>query len=80
MSDIEDVQKRNAELLGELTAAGFALDETTILKLRLDAITNHLIEAGVIQETTLELNWEMTMSELLEAAAAEVRRRTLLGE
>ena len=80
MSDIEEVQTRNAELLGELSAAGFALDDITILKLRLDAVTSALIDAGVIEEGPLELNWETTMSELLEAAAAEVRRRTLLGE
>ena len=80
MSDIEEVQNRNAELLGELTAAGFALDESTILKLRVDAVTSYLIDHGVIEESTLEFDWENTMSELLEAAASEVRRRTLLGE
>lgn len=74
---LNDLKRRNAQLLEDMGTHGFSIDENVMLKLRVDLLTELLVAAETIDADDLELRWETLMGDLLSAASAEVQRRIL---
>lgn len=76
-STLNDLKRRNAQLLEDMGRNGYSIDENVMLKLRLDLLTELLVAAETVDADDLELRWETLMGDLLTAASSEVQRRIL---
>lgn len=74
---LNDLKRRNAQLLEDMSTHGFSIDENVMLKLRVDLLTELLVAAEMVNAEDLEFRWETLMGDLLTAASAEVQRRIL---
>lgn len=74
---LNDLKRRNAQLVEDMSSHGFSIDENVMLKLRLDLLTELLVAAETVDADDLELRWETLMGDLLTAASSEVQRRIL---
>lgn len=74
MEDIGSIRKHNRQIQNALAEDGYAIEAGPLLKLRLDLITDFLVELGVINEAVLELRWETMVLNLLHEAQAELAR------
>jgi len=74
---LNDLKRRNQQLLEDMSTHGFSIDENVMLKLRVDLLTELLVAAEMVDADDLELRWETLMGDLLSAASSEVQRRIL---
>lgn len=77
MEDVDSIRIHNEQVLGSMAEDGYGIEGEQLLKLRLDLITDVLIELGVVDETVLELRWETMVLNLLHQAQAEIRKMKL---
>lgn len=74
---VDELKRRNAQLLEDMATHGFSIDEGVMLKLRLDLLTELLVASESVDASDLEYRWETLMSDLLSEASREVQRRIL---
>jgi hypothetical protein len=74
MKDINSIRKHNQQVQDAMAEQGYGIEAGPLLKLRLDLITDVLVELGVVEESTLEMRWEIMVLNLLHQAQAELAR------
>lgn len=72
---LEELQAENQSIIEHLQVDGYGFESDQLLKLRVDLVTDVLIEMGVIAADALELRWELLMSDVLESATSEIDRQ-----
>lgn len=84
MSALQEAQAVNAQLLADLQGMGAVIDPIHMLKLRLDLLTEFVFadtdesEPADRARLHFEEMWEQGLTELLQAAKAEVTKAKLL--
>lgn len=70
----------NEKLITAMIDAEYGFDPNQLLKLRLDLVTDVLIDAQIINEQTLELRWEMMLSEVLNNVVQQISKQNEILE
>lgn len=77
---LASLKKSNEKLITAMVDAEYGFDPNQLLKLRLDLITDVLIDAQIINEQTLELRWEMMLSEVLNNVVQQISKQNEILE
>lgn len=75
--DLQSKTAENEELMRNLAREGVQLDMASMLKMRLDFVTEFLVPADRLVE--FGLAWETKVNEALTEATAQINRAKLLG-
>ena len=73
----EALQKSNQETMRNLQRDGFAIDVLTMLKMRLDFVTDALVGTDEESQLRFGIGWEEFLHDVLSGAEAEARKAAL---
>lgn len=71
-SMLKPLKDSNNKFIAALVELDYGIDPNHLLKLRVDLLTDILIDAQIINEQMLEFRWEMMLSEMLGNMVEEV--------
>ena len=77
--DLEALQKSNQETMQNLQRDGFAIDVLTMLKMRLDFVTDYIVGTDEEAQLRFGIGWEQFLGDVLSGAEAEARKAALLA-
>jgi|688.fasta_scaffold03005_23 hypothetical protein len=72
---LESLKNANEKLITAMVDAEYGFDPNQLLKLRVDLLTDILIDAQIINEQTLELRWEIMLSEVLNEVVQQISKQ-----
>jgi len=71
---LESLKNANEKLITAMVDAEYGFDPNQLLKLRVDLLTDILVDAEIINEQTLELRWEIMLSEVLNEVVQQISK------
>jgi len=77
---LESLKASNEKLIRAMVDAEYGFDPNQLLKLRLDLVTDVLIDAQIVNEQILELRWEMMLSEVLNNVVQQISKQNEILE
>ena len=72
---LESLKNANEKLITAMVDAEYGFDPNQLLKLRVDLLTDILVDAQIINEQTLELRWEIMLSEVLNEVVQQISKQ-----
>jgi len=72
---LESLKNANEKLITAMVDAEYGFDPNQLLKLRVDLLTDILVDAEIINEQTLELRWEIMLSEVLNEVVQQISKQ-----
>ena len=72
---LESLKNANEKLITAMVDAEYGSDPNQLLKLRVDLLTDILVDAEIINEQTLELRWEIMLSEVLNEVVQQISKQ-----
>lgn len=72
---LESLKNANEKLITAMVDAEYGFDPNQLLKLRVDLLTDILIDAQIINEQMLELRWEIMLSEVLNEVVQQISKQ-----
>ena len=75
--DIEALAAQNQRLMKDLSTHGVSLDVLSMLKMRLDYVTDFVLGGDPERSLQFGLGWETALNEALTGAQAEVTKARL---
>jgi hypothetical protein len=73
----QDLQESNQQILNNLALEGVGIDTLTMLKMRLDYVTQFLVGDDEQQVLTFATGWERFLAKVLDGAEQQVRMAKL---
>jgi hypothetical protein len=77
---LASLKTANEKLITAMVDAEYGFDPNQLLKLRVDLLTDVLIDAQIINEQTLELRWEIMLSEVLNSVVQQIAKQNEILE
>lgn len=75
--DLEALQKSNQDILNSLAREGVGIDGFTMLKMRLDYVTDFLVGDDLERIHEFAMGWESFLAKVLEGAESKVAQAKL---
>lgn len=72
---LESLKNANEKLITAMVDAEYGFDPNQLLKLRVDLLTDILVDAQIINEQTLELRWEIMLSKVLNEVVQQISKQ-----
>lgn len=72
---LESLKNANEKLITAMVDAEYGFDPNQLLKLRVDLLTDILVDAQIINEQMLELRWEIMLSEVLNEVVQQISKQ-----
>lgn len=77
---LASLKSSNEKLITAMVDAEYGFDPNQLLKLRVDLVTDILIDAEIIKEEILELRWEIMLSQVLNNVVQQISKQNeILG-
>jgi hypothetical protein len=77
---LEALKDGNAKLIQAMVDADYGFDPNQLLKLRVDLVTDILIDSQIVDENQLELRWEMMLSQVLGEVINQITKQNEILE
>lgn len=78
--DINNLRQENERLMAEIGREGIALDVISMLKMRLDYVTDFLVGDDEDRQIEFAMGWERALNEALTEASSQIARAKLTAE
>lgn len=78
--DINNLRQENERLMAEIGREGVALDVLSMLKMRLDYVTDFLVGDDEARQIEFAMGWEQALNEALTEASRQIARAKLTAE
>lgn len=75
--EVNNLRKDNEHLMAEIGREGVSLDIISMLKMRLDYVTDFLIGDDEDRQIEFAMGWERTLNEALVEAAGQIAKAKL---
>lgn len=77
--ELNELRARNLYRLQKLGTEGFVLDPITMLKLRLDVVTDYVVGGDEDKADALELQYEAAIAQVFDSVEENINRAKLLN-
>ena len=74
------LKEGNAKLIQAMVDAEYGFDPNQLLKLRVDLLTDVLIDSQIVDQEQLELRWELMLSEVLSDVINQITKQNEILE
>lgn len=75
--EVNNLRKDNEHLMAEIGREGISLDIISMLKMRLDYVTDFLVGDDEQRQIDFAMGWEQTLNEALVEAAGQIAKAKL---
>jgi RecA/RadA recombinase len=74
------LKEGNTKLIQAMIDAEYGFDPNQLLKLRVDLLTDVLIDSQIVDQEQLELRWELMLSEVLSEVINQITKQNEILE